>query len=67
MTMITGRENILNFRHRTLLKGLELEANHGLTLSRGQSCYKIIKREFGLKGSKKKVLEQFKQILEESE
>jgi hypothetical protein len=30
---------------------------------RGQSCYAIIKQEYGLKGSKQKVYEQLKEIL----
>ena len=52
------------FRYKTLLKGLRLEMV-GMKMSRGQSCYSIIKQEFGLKGSKQKVYDQFKLMLEQ--
>lgn len=42
MTIITGEKNILSFRDKTLLMGLGLEIK-GLKLSRGKSCYAIIK------------------------
>ena len=50
------------FRLRTLLRGLKLETL-GMKMSRGRSCYSIIKEDFNLKGSKQKVYEQFKQLL----
>jgi len=62
MTMITGKEQIDAFRARVLLRGLKLETL-GMT-RRGQSCYAIIKQEYGLKGSKKKVYEEFKKMLD---
>lgn len=62
MTMITGKEQIDAFRARVLLRGLKLEML-GMT-RRGQSCYAIIKQEYGLKGSKQKVYENFKKILD---
>ena len=62
MTMITGKEKIDAFRARVLLRGLKLEML-GMT-RRGQSCYAIIKQEYGLKGSKQKVYEDFKKILD---
>jgi len=63
MTMIIGKENIDAFRAKVLLRGLKLEM---LGLSRrGQSCYAIIKQEYGLKGSKQKVYDQFKLMLEQ--
>lgn len=34
-----------------------------MKLSRGRSCYTIIKEEFGLKGNKEKVLKQYEKIL----
>ena len=52
------------FRLRTLLRGLKLETL-GMQMSRGRSCYSIIKEDFGLKGSKQKVYDQFKTLLEE--
>ena len=62
--IITGTDNILNFRNKTLLAGLKLEALHGMKLSRGKSCYAIVKKQFGLKGNKLKVYEQFKKQME---
>ena len=50
------------FRARVLLRGLKLEML-GMT-RRGQSCYAIIKQEYGLKGSKQKVYEDFKKMLD---
>lgn len=52
------------FRLRTLLRGLKLETL-GMKMSRGASCYSIIKQDFGLTGSKQKVYDQFKQLLQE--
>lgn len=62
MAMITNPDDINNFRYRTLLSGLKLELV-GMH-RRGRSCYSIIKQEFGLKGSKQKVYDQFKTILD---
>ena len=56
-------EQIEMFRYKTLLRGLRLEMQ-GLQMSRGRSCYSIIKQEFGLKGNKQKVYDQFKQLLQ---
>ena len=56
-------EQIEAFRQRSLLRGLKLETM-GLRLSRGRSCYAIVKEEFGLKGSKEKVYQQLKSLLE---
>ena len=52
------------FRLRTLLRGLKLETL-GMKMSKGASCYSIIKQDFGLTGSKQKVYDQFKQLLQE--
>jgi hypothetical protein len=52
------------FRYKTLLRGLRLEIA-GMQMSRGRSCYSIVKSEFGLKGSKQKVYDQFKLMLEQ--
>lgn len=56
-------EAITAYRQRVLLKGLEAELR-GMQLSRGRSCYSVIKEEYGLKGNKQKVYDQFKQLLE---
>jgi hypothetical protein len=60
--MLTQPEQIQQFRARALLRGLKLETL-GMA-RRGQSCYSIIKTEYGLKGSKQKVYDQFKKILD---
>jgi len=44
---------------------LQLELK-GLRMSRGVSCYALIKQETGLKGSKQKVYDQFEVMLKEA-
>lgn len=63
MTVLTGSA-IDDYRMRVLLSGLKLETK-GMQISRGRSCYSIIKQEFGLKGNKQRVLEQFTAIVSE--
>lgn len=60
-SVITG-DKIPLFRMATLRTGLKLECL-GMK-KRGESCFSIIKREFGLKGNKNKVLEEFSAIYE---
>ena len=48
-------------RMLTLRKGLQLEIK-GMRKT-GRSCYSIIKRDFGLTGTRAKVLEQFEQMI----
>lgn len=60
--ILTEPTQIEAFRQRTLLKGLEAELR-GMRLCRGRSCYSLIKDQFGLKGGKQKVYDQFKQLL----
>ena len=55
-------EAINGYRMKVLLNGLRAEIR-GMQLCRGRSCYAVIKEEFGLKGNKQKVLDQFKAIL----
>jgi hypothetical protein len=60
--LITEPNNINKFRLLTLQSALKLEV---LGMSRrGRSAYSIIKQEFGLKGSKAKVLEQFSRMID---
>ena len=61
MTILTG-DQIPEFRKKVLLRGLKLELK-GMKLSRGRSCYSIIKSEFNLKGSRQSVFDQFSQLL----
>lgn len=60
--MITGIHQTNLFRMKTLLIGLRTEATTGMKLTRGRSCYSIIKSEYGLKGNKVSVYNQFAQI-----
>ena len=60
--ILTEPTQIEAFRQRTLLKGLEAELM-GMRICRGRSCYSLIKEQFGLKGGKQKVYNQFKQLL----
>lgn len=63
--VLTAQDDILNYRAKVLLAGLKLEI---LGMSRrGPSCYKMVKAEYGLKGSKQKVLDQLKEIIDGQE
>lgn len=53
---------IYGARLLTLHTGLNLELQ-GLRMSRGKTCYSIIKNEFNLKGNKQKVYDQFTDII----
>lgn len=59
--VITDQNHILQFRMLTLRAGLRLEVK-GLRRS-GRSFYAIIKKEFGLKGTRESVLAQFDEML----
>lgn len=59
-TSITGKTSISYFRLATLLAGLRFEVRTGgMKITRGPSAHSIVKREFGFKGNREKVLEQF--------
>lgn len=60
--MIAGIHQTNLFRMKTLLIGLRTEATTGMKLTRGRSCYSIIKQQYGLKGNKVSVFNQFVQI-----
>ncbi len=62
MTALTTPEQINLFRLCTLRSGLKLEIR-GMQMSRGRSCYAILKAE-GYKGSKEKILAQVIQEIE---
>ena len=57
MQIIEGKENIDAYRLAVLEKALKLELI-GLK-GRGRSAYSVIKSEFGPKGNKQKVYDQF--------
>ena len=60
--MYTGKDQTNLFRMKTLLIGLRTEATTGMKLTRGRSCYSIVKSQYGLKGNKASVYNQFVQI-----
>ena len=60
--VITEPNQIALYRLLTLRTGLKLELR-GLKVSKGRTCYAIIKQEFGFKGDKASVLEQFENYL----
>jgi hypothetical protein len=59
--MITGKDNIEMFRLFQMKSALALEIK-GLKHSRG-SVYALVKKEFNLKGNKKKVYDQLCNII----
>ena len=65
MIILDKPEQIQMARYLTMRSGLKLEIQ-GMRLTRGVSCYKLIKDTFGLKGNKQKVLDQFEDLLREA-
>lgn len=64
MTGIYRNEDIQFYRLATLKAALTLEQK-GMKRSRAPSAYSLIRHEFGLRGSKLRVLEQFECIIEQ--
>jgi hypothetical protein len=62
--MLQG-EDQMGARLLTMRAGLQLELK-GLRMSRGVSCYALVKQETGLKGSKQKVYDQFEVMLKQA-
>ena len=60
--IITG-DQIPLARLITLKHVLKLEMK-GMQVSRGRTCYSIIKDELGLRGNRQKVLDQLEEMLE---
>lgn len=60
--LIDGKESVDRYRLHVLRSGLKLEIK-GLRMSRGRSCYAIIKG-LGYKGSREKVLADFSAYLD---
>ena len=60
-----GSEMCIRDRARliTLKHGLKLEMK-GMRVSRGRTCYSIVKEELGLRGNRQKVLDQLEEMLE---
>ena len=61
MIVLDTPDQIAVARMLTLRTGLQLEIK-GMRKT-GRSCYSIIKRDFGLTGTRAKVLEQFEQMI----
>jgi hypothetical protein len=59
--ILTDFDQIETARMLTLRKGLQLEIK-GMRHS-GRSCYSIIKRDFGLTGTRAQVLDKFEQLI----
>jgi len=57
-TTFVGPSAVNIFRMITLANGLKMEVR-GMRMTRGRTCYAIIKSEYGLKGNKQRVLDQF--------
>ena len=62
---LQGEDQMLGARLLTMRAGLQLELK-GLRMTRGRTCYSLIKEETGLKGSKQKVYDQFEVMLKEA-
>ena len=60
--VITGDDTIL-FSIIALESALRLEVKTGMTMNRNRSAYSIVKERYNLKGNKKRVLEQFNEIV----
>ncbi len=63
--VITGKDAIALFGMLQLRGMLKLEVL-GMSHSKGVSAYAVIKKKYNLKGSKKKVLEQYMVICEKA-
>jgi len=65
MICLDTPEQIDGARMLVLRSGLKVELI-GMRLTRGRTCYSMIKEEFNLKGNKEKVLKDFEEILREN-
>jgi len=63
--VFSGEEEVNTFRLITLRSALRLELS-GIKATRGFSAYATIKREFGLRGNKQKVFDQFTELLKQA-
>jgi len=58
-----GPQAVDFFRMNTLLQGMKFELKTGMKMTRGPSCFTLVKKEYGLKGSKEKLIEQFEKLV----
>jgi uncharacterized protein (DUF2141 family) len=60
--MITG-DDIGRYRLVVLKSALKLEIK-GIRMHRGRTAYSVIKKEFGFKGDRQRVLDQFETMIQ---
>ncbi len=63
MTALDTPEKIELYRLLVLRSALQMEISTGMRMTRGRTAYSIAKKEFGFKGSKKKVLSQLEEYI----
>jgi len=63
--VFSGEEEINRVRLIALRSALRMEMK-GIRATRGFSAYATIKREFGLRGNKQKVFDQFTELLKQA-
>ena len=61
--VITG-ESIDHYKFLILIQGLKVEMKGMRMTSKGRTCYSILRREYGFKGSREKVLAQAQEAME---
>lgn len=64
--IITGVRDIALLRLNMLVRGLRVELR-GMRLTRGRTCYALLKEEYGFKGNKQRVLVQALRLQEQTE
>ena len=67
MFVFATKNSVNLYRMMTLQQGLAMEMK-GMRLTRkAPTCYSIIKREYGLKGNRKRVFDQFSELVRQAE
>ncbi len=64
--VVTGKRDIALLRLNMLVRGLGLEMK-GMRITRGRTCYSLLKEEYEFKGNKKKVLLQALMLQDQTE
>lgn len=64
--LFSGEAAVDFYRLTLILSGMKLELKTGMrTTRRAPSCFTIARREFGLKGNKQKLIDQFEKLVTE--
>jgi hypothetical protein len=65
--MVFDGPQAVNFLRMTMiLRGMKLELRTGMRMtSRAPSCFTLARREYGLKGNKQKLIDQFEVLVNE--